>query len=307
MEYSTGKPAARIALVSIGVALVVLGLKALAAWQSGSVALLSDAVESIVNVITAIAALAAVHYSARPADHDHPYGHEKAEYFVALLEALLIGAAAWAILERAFEAMLAAKSVAPPVNAYLANIAAGIINALWCSFLIREGRRLRSTALVSDGWHLLSDVISSAGVLVGVLLAQATGIAWLDPLLAALVALNILWSGYALLKLSVAGLMDMAPERETQEAIARAISSAGGGALQAHDIRARSTARTTFIEFHLVVDGSMSVHRSHEVCDRIEAALKRDIPGAMITIHVEPENKAHAHGGITLDGESARR
>ncbi len=300
MSVRVRSTAAQIAFVSIFVAIIVLGLKSLAAWQSGSVALLSDAIESIVNVVTAVAALAAIRYAAIPADDDHPYGHDKAEYFVALLEALLIGAAAWSIFERAYDALLTGRAVAPPLSAYLANIAAGLINALWCAVLIRRGRELRSTALVSDGWHLFSDVMSSAGVLVGVVLAQVTGIYWFDPVLAGLVAINILWSGYALMKLSVAGLMDMAPQKETQDAISRAILESGAGALQAHDIRARSTARTTFIEFHLVVSGDMSVTRSHELCDRIEAALKRDIPGASITIHVEPEEKAHAHGGIRL-------
>ncbi len=300
MSYSIGSSAAKIALVSIFVAIVVLGLKSLAAWQSGSVALLSDAIESIVNVVTAIVALAAIRYAAIPADDDHPYGHDKAEYFVALFVALLIGAAAWSIFERAYDAWQTGRAVAPPLTAYLANIAAGLINAAWCYVLIKRGRALRSTALVSDGWHLFSDVLSSAGVLIGVVLAQITGLYWFDPVLAALVAFNILWSGYALMKLSVAGLMDMAPRKETQDAIANAILEAGAGALQAHDIRARSTARTTFIEFHLVVAGDMSVTRSHEVCDRIEAALKRDIPGASITIHVEPEEKAHAHGAIRL-------
>lgn len=300
MSLTAGLPAARIAFASIGIAIIVLALKALAAWWSGSVALLSDAIESIVNVFTAIAALAAIRYAAQPADDDHPFGHDKAEYFVALLEALLIGAAAWSIFERAFDAFHAGRAVSVPLSAYLASIAAGLINAVWCVWLIRRGRELRSTALVSDGWHLFSDVMSSAGVLVGVVLAQLTGIFWFDPLLAALVAVNILWSGYALLKLSVAGLMDMAPDKETREAIARAILASGAGALQAHDIRARSTARTIFIEFHLVVSGEMEVARAHVLCDRIEATLKSEIPGASVTIHVEPDDKAHIDGGLRL-------
>lgn len=300
MSLTAGLPAARIAFASIGIAIIVLALKALAAWWSGSVALLSDAIESIVNVVTAIAALAAIRYAAQPADDDHPFGHDKAEYFVALLEALLIGAAAWSIFERAFDAFHAGRAVSVPLSAYLASIAAGLINAVWCVWLIRRGRELRSTALVSDGWHLFSDVMSSAGVLVGVVLAQLTGIFWFDPLLAALVAVNILWSGYALLKLSVAGLMDMAPDKETREAIARAILASGAGALQAHDIRARSTARTIFIEFHLVVSGQMEVARAHVLCDRIEATLKSEIPGASVTIHVEPDDKAHRDGGLRL-------
>lgn len=292
--------ATRIAAASIAVAIAVLALKAVAAWLSGSVALLSDAVESVVNVVTAVAALAAIRYAARPADEDHPYGHDKAEYFVALLVALLIGAAAWSILERAIDAWYEAAPVVPPASAYVANIAAGILNGAWCYVLVTRGRALRSAALESDGWHLFSDVMSSAGVLAGVFLAQMTGLYWFDPLLAGLVAINILWSGYKLLKMSVAGLMDMAPDKETQDAITRAIAESGAGALQAHDIRSRRSAQTTFIEFHLVVSGDMTVDAAHVLCDRIENALRRDIPGARISIHVEPEHKAHAKGGIAL-------
>ncbi len=293
--------AARIAAISIVVAIAVLALKAVAAYLSGSVALLSDAVESIVNVITAVAALVGVNYAARPPDENHPYGHEKAEYFVALLVALLIGAAAWSIIERAVDAWYAAAPVVPPPAAYLANITAGILNGAWCFVLISRGRALRSAALESDGWHLFADVVSSAGVLAGVFLAQATGLYWFDPLLAGLVALNILWSGYQSLKMSVAGLMDMAPDKGTQEAITKAIAESGAGALQAHDIRSRRSAQSTFIEFHLVVSGDMTVHQAHALCDRIEAALRQDIAGARVTIHVEPENKAHAQGGIMLE------
>jgi cation diffusion facilitator family transporter len=301
MSAIKGFDAARIAAISIVVAIAVLALKAVAAYLSGSVALLSDAVESVVNVITAVAALVGVQYAARPPDENHPYGHEKAEYFVALLVALLIGAAAWSIIERAVDAWEVAKPVTPPPMAYFANIVAGILNGAWCYVLISRGRALRSAALESDGWHLFADVVSSAGVLAGVLLAQYTGLYWFDPLLAALVALNILWSGYQSLKMSVAGLMDMAPDKGTQEAIARAIAESGAGALQAHDIRSRRSAQSTFIEFHLVVSGDMTVHQAHAVCDRIEAALRQDIAGARVTIHVEPENKAHAQGGITLE------
>jgi cation diffusion facilitator family transporter len=301
MNLAFGANAARIAAISIVVAVAVLALKAVAAYLSGSVALLSDAVESIVNVITAVAALLGVRYAARPPDENHPYGHEKAEYFVALLVALLIGAAAWSIFERAVEAWEAAKPVMPPPAAYAANIVAGILNGAWCYVLISRGRALRSAALESDGWHLFADVVSSAGVLAGVFLAQSTGLYWFDPLLAGLVALNILWSGFQSLKMSVAGLMDMAPDKGTQEAIAKAIAESGAGALQAHDIRARRSAQSTFIEFHLVVSGDMTVHQAHALCDRIEAALRQDIAGARVTIHVEPENKAHAQGGITLE------
>ena len=296
----SSSPAASIAWKSIVVAIVVLALKALAAWLSGSVALFSDAVESIVNVATALAAWLAILYAARPADEDHPYGHEKAEYFVALFEAIMIGAAAWSIVAAALDALRHERGLMIPLEAYLANIAAGLINGGWCYMLISRGRRLKSTALQSDGWHLFADVVSSVGVLAGVFLASLTGIAILDPLLAIVVAGNILWSGWKLLKLSISGLMDVAPDAETIGLIERAIEAAGGGALQAHDLKARISGPATFIEFHLVVGGRTTVIKAHEICDRIEAAIRREIPRARISIHVEPENKAHRHDGINL-------
>ncbi len=292
--------AATIARINIGVAILVLALKALAAWWSGSVALFSDAVESIVNIATAGAALFAVWYAARPPDQNHPYGHEKAEYFVALFEAVLIGAAGWSIVTQAAHVYLAPHLLAVPAKAYGANIAAGVINAMWCAVLIRRGRAMASAALESDGWHLLSDVASSAGVLIGILAAQLTGQAWLDPALAMLVAVNILWSGLRLVRMSLTGLMDAAPKPELIAAIREAIAEAGAGALQAHDLKSRVAGPTTFIEFHLVVPGQHTVAGAHVICDRIEAEIRRRISGARITIHVEPEEKAHRHGGIAI-------
>jgi len=290
--------AASIAWKSIVVAVLVLALKSLAAWLSGSVALFSDAVESIVNVATALAAFAAVLYSARPPDRDHPYGHEKAEYFVALFVAILIGAAAWSIVAQAFDALRHGRTVSVPLEAYAANIAAGLVNGIWCYVLVSRGRALRSTALQSDGWHLFADVASSAGVLLGVVLAQATGLDWLDPALAILVGVNILWSGWRLLKVSVGGLMDTAPDPQTLKLIEKAVEGAGKGAMQVHDLRARVSGSTTFIEFHLVVDGETTVEAAHAICDRIEAAIRATIPAARISIHVEPPNKAHRRGWI---------
>ncbi|GIL02146.1 MAG: cadmium transporter [Alphaproteobacteria bacterium] len=290
--------AASLAWKSIVVALVVLALKAVAAWLSGSVALFSDAVESVVNVVTALAAWLAVLYAARPADADHPYGHEKVEYFVALIEAVLIGAAAWAIVVQAWQAIQLERALSVPLEAYAANIGAALINGCWCYILISRGRALKSTALQSDGWHLFADVVSSVGVLAGIALAQLTGIALLDPLLAMLVAVNILWSGWRLLKMSVGGLMDVVPDTETMRLIELAVERAGAGALQVHDIKARVSGSATFVEFHLVVDGQTTVADAHVICDRIEEAIRAGVPHARISIHVEPEHKAHRRGWI---------
>lgn len=292
--------AVSIAWKSIVIAIVVLSLKMLAAWWSDSVALYSDAIESIVNVATAIAAFGAIIYAARPPDSNHPYGHEKAEYFVAMVEAVLIGAAAFAILSQAWISYEARDVMDVPAQAFGANILASIINGLWCAVLIRNGRAMRSTALEADGWHLFSDVLSSVGVLAGILLAKVTGLLFLDPLMAVFVATNILWSGWKLMKTSILGLMDTAPDDETISAISAVIAEEGDGALEAHDLRARISGPVTFIEFHLVVDGNLSVNDAHEICDRIESKLNIVLPNSRINIHVEPEYKAEKHNSIQI-------
>jgi cation diffusion facilitator family transporter len=288
-----------LALGSIAVGAVVLALKAVAYWLTGSIALYSDALESTVNVATAIAALVAVRVSAKPADAGHPYGHDKAEYFAAVLEGVMIVVAALSILRAAYFGILAPRALEAPWEGLLVNCLASALNGVWCWILIRQGRRLRSPALVADGRHLLSDVLSSVGVVLGVTLVAITGLAVLDPIVAALVAVNILWSGWKLMKESVGGLMDEAvPDRDLAR-IKDLIAKHADGAIEAHDIRTRHAGKRTFIDFHLVVSGQMPVSDAHDICDRIEQVLKAEVEHALITIHVEPENKAK-HAGIVV-------
>ena len=289
----------KIAIGSILVGLVVLALKTFAWWLTGSVALMSDAMESIVNVATAIAALIAIRIAARPADRDHPYGHHKAEFFSAVLEGVMIIVAALLILREAWHGFLAPRMLEAPLEGLLVNGSASVLNALWCWVLISRGRRLRSPALVADGHHLLSDVISSGGVVLGVALAVVTGWAVLDPALAALVAVNILWSGWKVMTSSLSGLMDEAVADDTLAGIRATISDNATGAIEAHDLRTRHAGPRIFIDFHLVVDGQTTVETAHDICDRIEQALKTTVPGSMITIHVEPEHKAK-HSGVLV-------
>ena len=289
----------KLAIGSIVVGVTVLALKSLAYWLTGSIALYSDALESTVNVATAIAALLAVRYSARPADAGHPYGHSKAEYFSAVLEGVMILVAAIMIMREAYFGFLAPKMLAAPLEGLLINGLASVINGVWCWALLREGRRLRSPALIADGRHLFSDVLSSIGVTLGVMLAIITGWAVLDPALAAAVGLNILWSGWQVMKESIGGLLDEAVPADTLQRIRGIISSEAEGAIEAHDLRTRQAGRITFIDFHLVVSGQMPVSDAHDICDRIERALKAEVGQALVTIHVEPENKAK-HAGIVV-------
>jgi cation diffusion facilitator family transporter len=289
-----------IAAFSVAVALGVLGLKAAAWWVTGSVALFADALESVVNVAAALAALAAIRVSAQPPDANHPYGHAKAEYFSAVLEGVLICVAALLILNEAWSAWLRPRPLEEAGVGLAISVVATGINAAWSAFLFRRGRAARSPALLADARHLLADVITSAGVVVGVTLVAVTGLAWIDPLLAALTALNILFSGWRLMRDSFGGLMDEAVPAEELGRIRALVANHAEGAIEAHDLRTRRSGPTTFVEFHLVVPGGMTVTEAHDICDRIEAALKADLDAALITIHVEPEGKAKHSGVLVL-------
>ncbi|MBO6756826.1 MAG: cation transporter [Roseibium sp.] len=289
----------RVALASIGVGLVVLSLKVAAYLLTDSVALLSDAFETTVNVASSIAAVIAVWFASRPADSNHPYGHDKAEYFAAVLVGVMIVLAAISIFAAAWRGYASGDTLVFSPLGLAANALAGLINGGWAWYLVRFGTRQRSPALVADGKHLFTDVISSFGVLLGVGLVYATGWQVLDSLLAVLVGLVVLWSGWHVMRASVGGLMDESASAEVLQKIRLLISEHAEGALEAHDLRTRLAGRSTFIEFHLVVPGSMTVETGHRICDRIEEAISEDIPGARITIHVEPEHKAK-HSGIVV-------
>ena len=180
------------------------------------------------------------------------------------------------------------------------NAVSTAINAGWAVLLLRAGRAHRSAALLADGRHLNSDVVTSVGVTAGLLLAVQTGVPWLDPLLAVGTAAHVLWSGVRVVQTSVGGLMDAAPAGEIVERIRRLVGEHANGAIEAHDLRTRHAGRLTYLEFHLVVPGDMRVAEAHAICDRVEAALKAEVAGLVITIHVEPELKAKHSGVLVL-------
>jgi cation diffusion facilitator family transporter len=299
MTHRSSSIAVRIALGSLAVGILVLALKGFAAWATGSIALFSDALESVVNVVTAVVALVAVRLAAKPADASLPYGYYKAEYFSAVVIGIFIAVAALLIFREAYFGFIAPRGFRLDPAGIAVSIIATAINALWAWQLIRLGRREQSPALQADGRHLATDVISTLGVLVGVVLAAISGYQQLDAILAALVGLTILWSGWELIKQSVIGLMDVAVEPKVLMQIKEIISANADGAIEAHDIRTRQAGAMMFIEFHLVVPGAMSVEAAHAICDGIEAKLRETVERAQITIHVEPENKAK-HSGIVV-------
>ncbi|MEQ1949894.1 cation diffusion facilitator family transporter [Mesorhizobium sp. CN2-181] len=290
---------ATLAFWSIIVAFGVLGLKAFAFFITGSVALYSDALESIVNVIASAAAYWAIQVSHKPADSDHQHGHHKAEYFSAVLEGVLIVLAALMIVAAAWEALLRPQPLQQPWEGLAVNGFAAVINAGWAWLLIRTGRQDKSPALVADGHHIMTDVVTSLGVIAGLVGVVLTGYSILDPLLAILVALNILYQGWQVISGSLSGLMDKAVPLEDNMHIRDIISANSKGALEVHDLKTRTAGRATFIEFHLIVDGDMPVRESHVICDRIEDALRAEIPSVRVLIHVEPDDEAKLPRGTS--------
>lgn len=292
----------RLAFWGIPLAFGVMGLKLLAWWLTGSVALLSDGLESTVNVIAAFIAYFVIRYAQKPADDDHPYGHHKAEYLSAVVEGVLIVVAALLIINEAVAALGDPQVLNAPALGLAINFVAGLINLVWARTLIRVGKSHRSPALAADGHHIMSDVVTSIGVLVGLVLVVVTGYAILDPLLAILVACNIIFQGWKVISTSVDGLMDKAVDVSDVEALKRAIAENADGSLGVHYLRTRRGGSVTFVAFDLVVPADMKVVDAHRICDRLEAAVQAVLPGGRVTIHVEPESE-EAHGvGVAVKG-----
>ncbi len=288
--------AERIAGAGIAVGILVLALKAAAWWLTGSAALFSDALESTVNIAASMVAMAALHLAAKPADANHPYGHDKAEFFAAVVEGVLIVVAAISIFRHAWEVWQHPIALDAPWRGLALNAAATVLNSIWATYLFRSAHALRSPALAADARHLVTDVVTSLGVVAGVTLTAWTGESAIDPILAALVGLHVLISGAGMIRQSVGGLMDTAPEPVVLDRIRALVAEHASGAIEAHDLRTRHAGRLTFLDFHLVVPGAMTVADSHAICDRIEAGLKAELDQLVITIHVEPEIKAKQTG-----------
>ncbi|WP_395666728.1 cation diffusion facilitator family transporter [Methylocella sp.] len=299
--------ARRVAALSLAVSVLVLGVKYLAFHLTGSVALYSDALESLVNVATAAVSLVAVRVAAKPADAGHPYGHAKIEYLSAAAIGACIVVAALAILNEAWRGFLDPKPLDAPALGVAVAALATALNAGWSVVLIRAGRAGRSASLEADGRHLMSDVRTSIAVVAGVGLVAVTGVSVLDSLIAALVALSVLWSGWRVLRENAGGLMDEAPPAEDMAKIrgaiaAAATSPAAAGFIEAHDLRARRAGGALFVDLHLVLKGQTTVACAHALCDAMEAAIAAAEPGAQAIIHVEPEGEAKGAGGQILFG-----
>src|SRR5262249_9433068 len=261
---------------------------AVAWWVTGSVSLLSDAAESVVSLVAAGFAYFALLYAARPVDRDHTYGHEKIEFFASGLEGGLIFFASLVIAWSAVHRLLTGPAVESLDLGLALAFVASLINLGVALLLLRVGRRHPPLVLDADGQHLLTDVWTSAGVLFGLGLVRVTGQVWLDPVVALLVAANILWTGFGLVRRSFHGLMDRALPDEEVARLRDVIASHLKTGMAFHALRTRQAGSHRFADFHLLVPGAMSVRRAHELADRIEDALRGTLDHLEVTIHLEP-------------------
>jgi cation diffusion facilitator family transporter len=278
----------RYAWLSIAAALATILLKGVAWKLTGSVGLLSDAIESFVNLAGAIMALWMLTLAALPADNNHAHGHGKAEYFSSAFEGFLILLAAVSIAYTAIDRLLSPRPLEAVGVGLLASAAASVINFATARVLSMVGRRHNSITLEADAHHLMTDVWTSAGVILGVGLVWLTGALWLDPVIALLVAANIVWTGWQLMQRSAAGLMDISLPAETLDEIEGLLAGYRSQGLDFHALRTRQAGSRAFVTLHVLVPGQWTVQHGHDWAERIEADIRRTLPQTHVTTHLEP-------------------
>lgn len=278
----------RFAWISIAAALTTIGLKSAAYFLTGSVGLLSDALESGVNLIGAIIALMMLSWAEQPPDEDHAYGHSKAEYFSSGAEGALIVIAAISIGWAAVARLITPRPIEQIGIGLAVSVAASLVNLGVAIMLLRAGRKHHSITLEADAKHLLTDVWTSAGVIVGVGLVAVTGQQWLDPVVALLVAGNIIWQGVSLVKRSVLGLMDTALPQSENALVLAVLERFAEQGMQFHALRTRQAGARRFVSFHVLVPGQWTVRRGHDLLEKIEEEIRAAIPNVTVFTHLEP-------------------
>lgn len=296
-------------LLSILAALLTLGLKYAAYALTGSVGMLSDAMEAIINLLASVTAFLSLLYAAKPVDADHTYGHEKIEFFSSGLEGMLIIVAAIGIGWYAVGRLLVPRELEAIEVGMVVSGLATVVNLVVGLLLLRVGKAHDSIVLEADGQHLLTDVWTSLAVLVSVGLVRFTGVAAIDPVIALIVAASIAWTGIGLVRRSFNGLMDHALSEEEQERARKAIGAHLGAGMDFHALRTRRAGSRRFADFHLLVPGALTVQAAHDVTERIEEALKACLPGLEVTVHIEPieEQSAYNDSALLPVEEAARQ
>ncbi|MDH4095935.1 MAG: cation diffusion facilitator family transporter [Betaproteobacteria bacterium] len=278
----------RYAWLSVAAALVTMALKGVAAWMTGSLGLLSDALESFVNLGAALIALYTLRVAARKPDEKHPFGYSKAEYFSSAIEGALIMLAALAIVATAIPRLIAPQPILHVDAGIFVSLVAAAVNLGTALVLLGAGRRHDSIALEADAHHLLTDVWTSIGVVAGVGATVFTGWLALDPLIAIAVALNITWTGGRVLRRSALGLMDRALPQPDLERIRAILEPYRVRGIDYHALRTRRAGRVRMVDMHLLVPGEMTVREGHRVADEIEEAIRAALPGSVVLTHLEP-------------------
>ncbi len=292
----------RYAWLSVAAAIATIGLKTFAWWLTGSVGLLSDALESLVNLAAALLALSMLRLAATPPDDAHPYGFSKAEYLSAGIEGALIVLAAAGILFTAIPRLIAPQPLETPTLGLGLSVAATLINLVVARILIKAGHAHHSITLEADGRHLMTDVWTSVGVIFGVGLVFVTGWLHLDPLVALAVAVHIVWTGVGLVRRSVSGLLDAAISRDDQNEVTKLFaeySKRYGVAF--HALRTRQAGARRFVSFHLLVPDAWSVAQAHRLSEEIEARMRSMVPNASIITHIEPISDPASYEDQELD------
>ena len=290
----------RYAWLSIVTALATIVLKGVAWHLTGSVGLLSDALESLVNLAGAVMALAMLTVAAQPEDENHAYGHGKAEYFSSGFEGLLILLAAIAISVAAIERLLHPQAIEQVGIGLVVSVVASIINFVTARILLTAGRQYRSITLEADAHHLMTDVWTSAGVIAGVGLVGLSGWLWLDPVLALLVAANIVWTGWRLLQRSAEGLMDVALPPEQHQVAVEILETYCQQGIEYHALRTRQSGARSFVEVHILVPGAWTVQRGHDLLEKLEADIRGALPHATVFTYLEPLEDPASHDDIRL-------
>ncbi|MGO4595997.1 cation diffusion facilitator family transporter [Terrabacter sp. 2RAF25] len=291
----------RFAYLSIAAAVVTITLKFVAWRITGSVGLLSDAAESVVNLVAAVAVLIALKVAAMPADKNHHFGHTKAEYFSAAVEGMMIFVAAVVIVVTAVERFIRPQPIENIGLGLAISVVASLVNGAVAMVLLRAGREHRSLTLTADGKHLMTDVWTSAGVVVGVLVVALTGIERLDPVVAFLVGLNIIWTGWKLIRESTEGLMDIAMPKEDNAAIAEILARFVTREVHFHGLRTRLSGHHRFAEVHVLVPGAWTVQRGHDLMEEVEDAVHREFGDVALTCHLEPSEDPRAYGDYAAE------
>jgi cation diffusion facilitator family transporter len=292
----------RYAWLSVAAALATIVLKGFAWWLTGSVGLLSDALESLVNLAAALLALSMLRLAAAPPDADHPYGFSKAEYFSAGIEGALIVLAAAGIVWTAIPRLITPRGLDMALAGLTLTAVASAINFGVAMVLLRAGREHHSITLEADGRHLLTDVWTSAGVIAGVALVFVTGWLRLDPIVAIAVALHILWTGFGLVRRSVRGLMDPAISAEDQREVDKLIAEYSRRyGVSFHAVRTRQAGARRFVSFHLLVPDAWTVARAHQLSEEIEARMRAVVANAAIFTHIEPISDPASYEDQELD------